>query len=690
MLQLAEEEAGEIRRAAELDAQAVREQTAAEERALLERHAAGPGRGRADARRGAPERRADRPEGAASAPTSSSPRPRSGWPGSTPSRRPAGPRSRRTSTSPSAPRRAEAARAEEERERVSTQAARQRIAAAEQHAAQLVAEAEAKAEAIRDVRDELTSRLLQARQLLTTLPDLGDRAAAGAERGHAPARPATPARRRPSVVPSRPRRRPRPQRPRSPPPSRQPQSARSEGEAAAARQPTRSPEPATRQLPMPPRRHRRARSAPRPRRSTHRPARVVTEHRTPLPARPSQARGRSRRAADAGCSPSCSAVRSRCSSARWGSRPPRPTTPRGCCASRTSPPTPPPSTSPWRRCPTGEGAPLTDPGPDVATGVGYGALSAFTEVPAGSYAVSVRAAGAGRATAPVLTARIDVPAGEARTVALSGLFADLALETLADDLALPRTGRRGCACSPRPPGSGSVDVGLDGGPALATALPFGGTGTAAVVPAGPATLRVDGTPGEPTACRSPGRRGRSARSSSSTPPAAGSRSAWCSMPPGRRSSPPARSRRVAADRQGCPTALAWALGAVAALAAVSRRGRVLAVVAAAVVAAAPWAGHPDARPSAGARRDPGGGGLRRGRPRPCGLHVPSAGIDTALAGIGLDAGGRPRPPGRQRARRLVRRQGPAPGDVGPGRDRRARRLASPGRRSSSGCATRGR
>src|SRR5215213_6513358 len=41
MLQLAEEEAGEIRRAAELDAHAVREQTAAEERALLERHAAG-------------------------------------------------------------------------------------------------------------------------------------------------------------------------------------------------------------------------------------------------------------------------------------------------------------------------------------------------------------------------------------------------------------------------------------------------------------------------------------------------------------------------------------------------------------------------------------------------------------------------------------------------------------------------
>src|SRR5438270_14021880 len=41
MLQLAEEEAGEIRRAAETDAHAVREQTAAEERAMLERQATG-------------------------------------------------------------------------------------------------------------------------------------------------------------------------------------------------------------------------------------------------------------------------------------------------------------------------------------------------------------------------------------------------------------------------------------------------------------------------------------------------------------------------------------------------------------------------------------------------------------------------------------------------------------------------
>src|SRR5215213_7422698 len=170
MLQLAEEEAGEIRRAAELDAQAVREQTAAEERALLERHAAGQAeveRMIAEARHNAEQiaqkaqLRADELVAKAQERVA---------------RLDAESQARRAKVEEDfdialRARRAEAARIEEDRERVSTEAARQRIAAAEQHAAQLVAEAEA----IRGIRDELTGRLLQARQLLTTLPDLGDR-----------------------------------------------------------------------------------------------------------------------------------------------------------------------------------------------------------------------------------------------------------------------------------------------------------------------------------------------------------------------------------------------------------------------------------------------------------------------------------------------------------------------------------
>src|SRR3954451_8151046 len=174
MLQLAEEEAGEIRRAAELDAQAVREQTAAEERALLERHAAG----QAEVERMIAEARANADQIAQKAQLRADElvgKAQEGVAGLD-----AESQARRAKVEEDfdiaqRARRAEAARVEEDRERVSTEAARQRIAAAEQHAAQLIAEAEAKAEAIRSIRDELTGRLLQARQLLTTLPDLGDR-----------------------------------------------------------------------------------------------------------------------------------------------------------------------------------------------------------------------------------------------------------------------------------------------------------------------------------------------------------------------------------------------------------------------------------------------------------------------------------------------------------------------------------
>jgi chromosome segregation ATPase len=245
MLTLAEEEAGEIRRAAEIDAHAVREQTAAEERALLERHAAGQAeveRMIAEARHNAEQiaqkaqQRADELVAKAQERVA---------------RLDAESQARRAKVEEDfdiaqRSRRAEAARNEEDRERVSTEAARQRIAAAEQHSAQLVAEAEAKAEAIRVIRDELTGRLLQARQLLTSLPDLGDRQ----QQAEAPAATRAPeAERRPSPAPQT----------AAPAPATQPavqpasQAPRAEGEAAAARQPTRSAEPATRQLPMPPR-----------------------------------------------------------------------------------------------------------------------------------------------------------------------------------------------------------------------------------------------------------------------------------------------------------------------------------------------------------------------------------------------------------------------------------------------------
>ncbi|MDK3258339.1 hypothetical protein [Blastococcus capsensis] len=273
MLQLAEEEAGEIRRAAEIDAMAVREQTAAEERALLERHAAGQAeieRMIAEARQGAEQIaqkaqiRADELVAKAQERVA---------------RLDAESQARRAKVEEDfeiaqRARRAEAARAEEERERVSTQAARQRISAAEQHSAQLVAEAEARAEAIREVRDELTSRLLQARRLLDTLPDLGDRPQQPQDDAGATDRRTEPAtgNAEPAAEDAPVAQTARPAPSHSPAPVAGPQTGQQpavhvpQGEAAAARQPTRSDpvtatfatgqragEPPTRQLPLPPR-----------------------------------------------------------------------------------------------------------------------------------------------------------------------------------------------------------------------------------------------------------------------------------------------------------------------------------------------------------------------------------------------------------------------------------------------------
>ena len=272
MLQLAEEEAGEIRRAAEVDAMAVREQTAAEERALLERHAAGQAeieRMLAEARQGAEQIaqkaqiRADELVAKAQERVA---------------RLDAESQARRAKVEEDfdiaqRARRAEAARAEEERERVSTQAARQRISAAEQHAAQLVTEAEARAEAIREVRDELTSRLVEARRLLDSLPDLGDRpqqsrdeAGSGRRSGSAPRSSEPAAQGASGAQPAPDTRSPAPVA--GPQTGQQPavQVTRGESEAAAGRQPARpdpvtatfptgqrAGEPTTRQLPLPPR-----------------------------------------------------------------------------------------------------------------------------------------------------------------------------------------------------------------------------------------------------------------------------------------------------------------------------------------------------------------------------------------------------------------------------------------------------
>ena len=69
--------------------------------------------------------------------------------------------------------------------------------------------------------------------------------------------------------------------------------------------------------------------------------------------------------------------------------------------------------------------------------VGYGTVSPYEPVSAGIYSVAMRAAGASPTSAPVLSASVDVAAGNAYTVAGLGPESGLRLQVLHDDLTTP-------------------------------------------------------------------------------------------------------------------------------------------------------------------------------------------------------------------------------------------------------------
>ena len=58
----------------------------------------------------------------------------------------------------------------------------------------------------------------------------------------------------------------------------------------------------------------------------------------------------------------------------------------------------------------------------VLSGVAYGAVSDYQDVPPGEYTVSMREAGAGAGAPPVLSTTVEVGEGSARTVAGVGLL----------------------------------------------------------------------------------------------------------------------------------------------------------------------------------------------------------------------------------------------------------------------------
>jgi hypothetical protein len=120
----------------------------------------------------------------------------------------------------------------------------------------------------------------------------------------------------------------------------------------------------------------------------------------------------------------------------------------------------------------------------------YGDVSSYVERPAGIYTVAVRRAGAALDTPAVLSTTVELSAEGARTVALSGSFADLGLQVVDDDLATPPEGHGRVRVLDGTSPDGRVDVRLPDGTELASGA--ASVGEPVTVPAGPTTVRIAG------------------------------------------------------------------------------------------------------------------------------------------------------------------------------------------------------
>lgn len=131
----------------------------------------------------------------------------------------------------------------------------------------------------------------------------------------------------------------------------------------------------------------------------------------------------------------------------------------------------------------------------VLEGVGYGAVSDYQAVAGGTYTVSMRPAGAEANTPPVISTTLDTSPGKAYTVAGVGMFDDLGLTVLDDDLTLPPSGQSRVRVIQASASEPKLDISVDGGPTLGTDVPFATTTGYETVAPGDWTLRVDGGAG---------------------------------------------------------------------------------------------------------------------------------------------------------------------------------------------------
>jgi hypothetical protein len=133
----------------------------------------------------------------------------------------------------------------------------------------------------------------------------------------------------------------------------------------------------------------------------------------------------------------------------------------------------------------------------TVTGVGYGAVSDYRSLPAGSYTVAMRPAGAPADSPPVISTVLDAAPGAAYTVAGTGHYTALGLEVLDDELTMPPAGSarlrvvNGAATAPR------VDLAVQDGPQIAQGVAFAGATDYKTVPIGRWNVVVSGAGAAP-------------------------------------------------------------------------------------------------------------------------------------------------------------------------------------------------
>ncbi|MBB5786633.1 DUF4397 domain-containing protein [Jiangella mangrovi] len=127
--------------------------------------------------------------------------------------------------------------------------------------------------------------------------------------------------------------------------------------------------------------------------------------------------------------------------------------------------------------------------------VGYGDVSNYARLPAGTYTAAMRPAGAPADSDPVITAAVEIQDGVAITVAAVGMNADLSGRILVDDLTPPAAGNARVRLISAAVSSPSVDVSTDTGEVLADDAAFGTATDYSEVAGGRWTLEISSDAG---------------------------------------------------------------------------------------------------------------------------------------------------------------------------------------------------